>query len=317
MGGDVMAGLDAPVHRRSRTLVSAGFAHRSLPPWTALIQDVINELMEQLARRSRADLVENFTLQFPAPVMAGIVGLPREDYPRFQAWAAEILSVAAGRGRTGVTASLLMRNYLAAKLAERRLEPRDDLISALAHAEVEGSRLSDREIFSFLRLLLSAGIETTYRSAGTLLFALLTHPDQLDAVRQDRSLLPRAIEEGLRWDPPVLFIRRRSTRDTRIGEVDVPAGSAVTLMLSSANRDESRWDRPDEFDVRREPQPNLAFGSGPHVCLGLHLARLEIQVAVGTLLDRYPNLRLDPDAEPPEIGGYVFRAPPALPVLLG
>ena len=188
----------------------------------------------------------------------------------------------------------------------------------LAHAEIDGERLSDDEIFSFLRLLLPAGVETTFRSTGNLLYLLLSDPEQLEAVRSDRSLLPQAIEEALRLETPLLNITRLATRDTEIDDVAVPAGSTIMLMLAAANRDETRYDEPDRFDISRaNPKPHMSFGHGPHVCLGIHLARVEMRVALNLLFDRLPELRLDPEADDPHIRGQVFRSPTSIPVLFG
>ena len=156
-----------------------------------------------------------------------------------------------------------------------------------------------------MRLLLPAGVETTYRSLGNLLFALLSDPAQLAAIRADRSLLPQAIEEGVRWEPPLLTITRVATRDTELGGVPIPAGSTVMPMLGAANRQEDRYPDPDTFDIFRQARGHLGWGHGVHVCLGMHLARLEMRTAINLLLDRLPNLRLDPDGDDPHIRGQV------------
>ena len=187
----------------------------------------------------------------------------------------------------------------------------------LVQAELDGEHLDDAQICSFLRLLLPAGAETTYRSSSNLLFGLLTNPDQLDALRADRGLMPQAIEEGLRWEPPLLGIMRTATRDTEIDGMAIPAGSVVVVNIGSANHDERYWDNAEEFDIFRPPRQHIAFAWGPHMCLGLHLARMETRVALTQVLDRLPNLRLDPDAEPPFITGAVFRAPNSAPRRLG
>jgi cytochrome P450 len=166
-------------------------------------------------------------------------------------------------------------------------------------------------------LLLPAGAETTYRSSSNLLCGLLNDPDQLDALRTDRSLVRPAIEEGLRWEPPLTSIARTATRDVELCGVAIPEGSVVTVCLGAANRDPARWDDPDCFDVRRLPKPHLSFATGPHTCLGLHLARMETSVALNALLDRASGLRLDPEAEDVHVTGFTFRAPRALPVVLG
>jgi cytochrome P450 len=215
----------------------------------------------------------------------------------------------------GLAASAALCDYFAPILEARRAEPKEDLISALAAAEIDGAKLHDEEIYSFLRLLLPAGVETTYRSLGSLLFALLSNPAQLEAIRTDRSLLPQAIEEAVRWESPLLTITRVATRETELGGVQIPAGATVMPMLGAANRQDDRYPDPDTFDIFRQPKANLGWGHGVHVCLGMHLARLEMRTAVNLLLDRLPNLRLDPDGDDPHIRGQVFRSPTSLPVL--
>jgi len=247
-------------------------------------------------------------------VIAQILGLPRSDFPVFQRWAIEITSVASSWER-GVAASAALRDYFAAVLAERRLRPADDLISDLLVAEVDGRRLDDEEIYSFLRLLLPAGVETTYRASGNLLYGLLTNPDQLRAVMDDRSLVPAAFEESIRWEPPVTVILRRATRATELAGVPVDEGADVGLLLGSANRDERKFADPDRFDIFRASRQSVGFGFGVHVCLGMHLARMEARVAVNTLFDRLPDMHLAAAADQDlHIKGMAFRSPIALPV---
>jgi cytochrome P450 len=315
LGKHVMLGMDEPEHRRHRSLVSAAFSQRALARWEdELVERVANELIDRFADRGRADLVREFTFPYPTQIIAGLLGLPREDYPQFQRWSISLLSILVNRER-GLAASQALRDYFAPILEARRREPREDLISRLAQAEIDGQRLADEEIFSFLRLLLPAGVETTYRSTGNLLFGLLSNPRQLDAIRSDRSLIPQAIEEAVRWEAPLLMITRVATRDTVLGGVPIPAGSAVMPMLGSANREEDRYPDPDRFDVFRSQNPPISWGFGVHMCLGMHLARLEMRVAVNRLLDRLPALRLDPEGDDPHIRGHVFRSPTSLPVL--
>jgi cytochrome P450 len=316
-GRHVMLGMDEPEHRRYRSLVSRAFSQRELARrQDELVERVANELIDRFAEQGRAELVREFTFPYPTLVTAGLLGLPRADYPQFQRWSISLLSFMVNPER-GIAASAALRDYFATILAARRQEPRDDLISTLAEAEIDGEGLSDEEIFSFLRLLLPAGIETTYRATGNLLFGLLANPEQLAAVRADRSLIPQAIEEGVRWEPPLLTITRVATRDTELAGVSIPAGSTVMPMLGAANRDEHRYADPDRFDLFRQPEPHISFGHGVHSCLGIHLARLEMRVAVNLLLDRLPNLRLDPAGDDPHIRGQVFRSPTSLPVLFG
>ena len=180
---------------------------------------------------------------------------------------------------------------------------------------MEGQRLTDEEIFSFLRLLLPAGVETTYRASGSLLFGLLQRPEQLKAVMDDRSLLPQAFEEAVRWEPPVTMILRRVTRNTELAGVPIEEGADVAIMLGAANHDERRFDDPDTFDIFRTGRQHVGFGFGVHVCLGMHLARMECRVAIETLFDRLSDLRWDPaPGEDPHMEGLAFRSPTGLPV---
>jgi len=317
MGRYILVGMDNPEHRRYRALVSAAFRRSALAGWEAeLIQPAASELIDRFAGRGRAELVREFTFPYPPKVTAGLLGLPSEDYQQLQRWSTAILSVHSKRDQA-IAASAQVEKYLAGILSERRREPREDLISDLAHAELDGERLTAEEIFSFLRLLLPAGVETTYRSTGNLLFSLLSCPGQLDAVRADRSLVPQAVEEALRFETPLLYATRLAVRDTVLSGVPIPAGSTLILMLAAANRDETRWPDPDRFDIFRDPKVHISFGQGPHICLGMHLARVEMRVALNLLLDRLPDLRLDPGGGDPYIRGQVFRSPTALPVLFG
>ena len=317
LGKHVMLGMDEPEHRRYRSLVSAAFTQKALARrQDELVAVVADGLIDRFADRGRAELVRELTFPYPTQVIAGLLGLPREDYPSFQRWSISLLGIIVNRERA-VAASQALRDYFAPILAARRADPRDDLISRLAEAEIDGERLSDEEIYCFLRLLLPAGVETTYRALGNLLFGLLSSPAQLDAVRSDRSLIPQAIEEAVRWEAPLLTITRVATRDSELAGVPIPAGSTVMPLLGAANRDEDRYPDPDRFDVFRAPKPPISWGHGVHACLGMHLARLEMRVALERLLDRLPDLRLDPEGKDPHIRGQVFRSPTSLPVLFG
>lgn len=317
MGEHIILGMDEPEHRRHRALVGTAFRQKMLARWESeLVRRVVDELIDTFVDAGHAELVRQFTFQFPAQVIGGVLGLPREDFPQFQVWASAIISVNSAWER-GIAASVALKEYLAGVLEERRAYPRDDLVSDLAVAELDGERLDDEEIFSFLRLLLPAGVETTFRSSGNFIHALLTHPDQLDALRLDRSLMPQAIEEALRWEPPLLITSRVVTRDTELRGISVSAGANVTVMLGAANRDPRRYHDPDRFDIFRDPKQHISFGHGPHMCLGMHLARMETRVAVDALLDRLPDLRLDPEGDDPHIHGQIFRSPTALPALFG
>ncbi len=311
--GHTMIAMDEPEHRAHRGLVAAAFRPRLLARWEDdLVRGVVDDLLDVVAPTGRADLVRRLTFAFPVRVIARILGLPERDTAQFQRWSIELVSMVVNWDR-GVAASRSLRDYFAQQVAERRVRPGDDLISELVETELDGERLTDEAIFAFLRLLLPAGVETTYRSFGNLLFALLTHPDQLEEITADPSLRGRAIEEALRWETPLLVIPRRCLRTTRVADVDIPEGSNVNVFLGSANRDEAHYPDPDRFDLHRTPAPHISFGSGPHMCLGMHLARMETRVALDAVLERLPGLALDADEPAPKIVGTFFRSPDALP----
>jgi cytochrome P450 len=313
--GRTILQMDEPEHRKIRDLVASSFRSKMLERWEEeLVARVVNELVDGFIERGRSDLVRDVTFNFPVQVIARILGLPREDYPRFQRWALELTSVATNWER-GVAASAALRDYFADVMEERRTHPGDDLISDLVRAEVDGEQLSDEEIYSFLRLLLPAGVETTYRASGSLLFALLNDRAQMDALYADRSLFPQAFEEVLRWEPPVTVILRRAVEDTELAGVPIEAGADVALLIGAANRDERKYTEPDRYDMFRSQRQHVGFGFGVHVCLGMHLARMESRVAIATLFDRLGPLTLDPEADPPHIEGLAFRSPLSLPVV--
>jgi cytochrome P450 len=315
LGHGVMLGMDEPVHGRLRSLVTKAFTQKALSRWEdEIVGRIGNELIDGFAADGKTDLVKTFTFPYPTRIIAALLGLPEKDFPQFQRWSISMLSFTVNPER-GKAASQALVDYFKPILAERREQPREDLISSLAAAEIDGHKLDDEDIYSFIRLLLPAGVETTYRSLGNLLFGLLSNPDQLEAVRADRSLLPQAIEEAVRWDAPLLNITRVATRDTELSGVPIPQGSSVMPMLGAANRQEDRYPDPDRFDIFRASKVPISWGHGVHVCLGMHLARLEMRTAVNLLLDRLPNLRLDPDGDDPHIRGMVFRSPTSLPVL--
>ncbi|MET1041510.1 MAG: cytochrome P450 [Acidimicrobiales bacterium] len=309
--------MDEPEHHTYRGLIQQAFTRKAMERWeTDVIGPAVHALIDDFIEDGRADLVRQLTFPFPFEVIADQLVLPEDDKPRFHRMATELISVQVDMDRA-LRASADLHAYFSEVIAQRRAVPAQDLISVLAQAELDGQQLTDDEIIAFLRLLLSAGAETTYRSSSNLLYGLLTHPEQLAAVRDDRSLLPQAIEEALRWEPPLLTIMRTAAQDVALGGKDLHPGDTVVINIGAANHDETRWDDPETFDIFRPQVPHIAFASGVHMCLGIHLARMETMVAVNAILDRLPDLGLDPDAEAPYITGMVFRAPPALPVVFG
>jgi len=301
-------------HRASRALVSPLFRAKLLERWRIeLVEVVVHELIDRFASRGRADLVREFTFAFPVQVIARLMGLPREDYVRFQQLSIELLSVVYNWD-IGIAASATLKEYFGEILAERRRDPQDDLISTLAESEIDGKRLSDDEIFAFLLLILPAGVETTYRASGNLLVAMLSEPSLLETLREDRDMLRGAIEEALRWEPPISTVVRVARCDCELGGITIPKGTNVSVSVAAANRDPTHYADPDRFDPTRKNIAHLTFGGGPHVCLGMPLARMETTVAINGLLDRLPDLHLDPSAPAPNITGVAFRSPATLPV---
>jgi cytochrome P450 len=313
--GHTILMMDEPEHHAYRSLIQQAFTRKEMDRWEGdLVVPIVDELIDAFVHDGRADLVTQLLFPFPVNVIAGLLGLPREDLPQFHRWTVELISVSIDIG-IALGASAKLRDYLLAFIPERRHGDGRDMISVLAQASNDGQQLTDDEIVAFCRLLLPAGAETTYRSSSNLLFGLLTHPDQLDAVRADRALLPQAIEEGLRWEPPLLTIMRTSATDTEVCGVAVPKDSVMVVNLGAANHDDARWPDAEAFDIFRDPKPHIGFAFGPHMCLGMHLARMETRAAINRVFDRLPNLRLDVDADAPYITGMTFRAPPRLPVV--
>jgi cytochrome P450 len=313
--GPTILEMQEPEHAVYRKLHEFAFARSSMKRWDAeLVGPLVDATIAKFRDAGRADLVDAVFMPIPVRVIAALLGLPDSDILQFHRLAIDLLGFRADMDRA-LRASAEMKDYFVGILADRRETPRDDMVSILAEAEVNGVKMSDEQIYGFMRNLLPAGAETTSRSTASLAMALLTHPEQLDAVRADRSLLPQAIEEGIRWETPLLNFMREVTCDTTIGGVEVPAGATMMLSLGSANHDETRWQDPETFDIFRERKPHIGFAHGAHVCLGMHLARLESMKIFNALFDQLPGLRLDPDAPPPYITGTMFRSPPRLDVV--
>ncbi|NQZ97878.1 MAG: cytochrome P450 [Myxococcales bacterium] len=313
--GQVILAKGGDEHTRYRNLVSTAFRASRLEHWrTELIEPTIHRLLDGIAAKGRGDLVLDVTRQYPVQIIAGIIGVPLEDHEQFHAWA-EAINVGPLEPEKGMAASRAMREYLTPIVEDRRANPRADVISDIIHAEIDGEKLDDDHVYGFLRLLMPAGAETTFRVMGNCLHALLSQPDVLERVRSDRSLVSEAIEETLRFETSVTIVSRVAAKDASIGGVDVPKGASMMLLTGSANRDEARYDRPDTWDIDRKDKNHLAFGWGRHLCLGMHLARLELASGIDAILDRLPDLRFDPESPVPEIVGFAFRGPESLPVV--
>ena len=310
--GPSMLGMTGQKHRDHRNLVSKAFRAKSLARWEPeFIVPICAELIEDVTADGSTDLVEALTFEFPTRVIAKLLGLPADDLKIFRKLSFDLISIQQDI-EAGFNASMNLATYFREQIEQRRSKLTDDIIGDLVSAEIAGEKLDDDAIITFLRLLLPAGLETTYRSSGNLLYLLLTHPDQLAAVRENRDLIPSAIEEGLRFETPLVTVLRQTTEDVQMGDTVIPAGATVDLCVGSANRDEDRWPDSDKFDIFRPAQPHISFAAGIHSCLGLHLARMETRIALTTVLDRLDDLALaTPDVS---ISGLMFRSPAALPV---
>ncbi|MDX1511982.1 MAG: cytochrome P450, partial [Nitriliruptorales bacterium] len=313
--GRTMLEMTGEEHKRYRGLVAQAFRPKVLERWkTELIEPAVHGLIDGFADRGSADLVAELNFHYPARVIARILGLPDDDLPRFHHWAVSIISYAA-RKQAGLAAAAELREYLAPFVAARRADPQDDLISQLVTADLDGDHLTDEELYPFLLLLLPAGVETTYRALGNLQLGLLSSPSQLAAVRADRALVAAAVEEALRWEPPIPMLTRASTCPTTLGGAEIVEDALVTVCPGTANRDPDVWPDGEVYDLERPRRQHLTFGFGAHMCLGAHLARLEMVTALEALLDRLPGLRLDPDAEDVHVHGMAFRSPLSVPVV--
>ena len=312
IGPSILA-MEGKKHREHRNLVSAAFKSKALARWEPeIVRPICDALIDQFIDAGQADLVRDFTFEFPTRVIAELLGLPGDDLPTFRQRAVQLINYTIKYERA-FEASAALKDYFLEQIERRRAKPTEDIIGDLVTAEIDGERLSDEAIYSFLRLLLPAGLETTYRSSGNLLFLLLTHPEQFAAVQSDHALVAPAIEEGLRFETPLTTVQRFTTEDTVLQGIKIPARSAVDLCIGSANRDRHRWERSEDFDIFRKQLPHISFAAGEHTCLGLHLARMETRVALECLLSRVANLKLVTDDDP-HIYGQPFRSPTALPV---
>lgn len=313
--GRVLPVMDAPEHPRYRRLFQKAFLPGPVSKWgETLVPRVVNRFIDGFAGRGHAELVSEFTAHYPFHFIYGQLELPEDELTIFHKLTVGLMCITTDYLHA-VEASQKMGAYFQVLIEERRSAGGDDLVSLLASAEVDGERLPDDIIMSFLRILMNAGGDTTYRGTSNLLVGLLSNPDQLDAVRRDRALIPAAIDESLRWNCPVMISTRTPTQDVRLGGVDIPKGAKLDVVLGAANRDPEKYENPDRFDITRKGPRHMTFAAGAHVCIGQHLAKLEMTRALNALLDRLPNLRLNPDRPAPQIRGLGMRAPEAIHVL--
>ncbi|UZI30757.1 cytochrome P450 [Streptomyces sp. VB1] len=328
--GRTILQLSGREHAVRRALVAPAFRGSDLrEKFLPVIERNSRELIDRFRDAGSVDLVADYATRFPVNVIADMLGLDKSDYERFHGWYTAVIAFLGNLSgdpevaRAGERTRVEFAEYMLPIIRKRREEPGDDLLSTLCTAEVDGVRMGDEDIKAFCSLLLAAGGETTDKAIAGIFTNLLRHPEQLAAVRADRTLISRAFAETLRYTPPVHMIMRKSATEVALGGGTVPAGSTVTCLIGAANRDEDRYRNPDVFDIFREDltatnafsaaADHLAFALGRHFCVGALLAKAEVEIGVGQLLDAMPDLRLADGFDPVERGVFT-RGPQSLPV---
>jgi cytochrome P450 len=311
---------DPPIHTRMRKLVSRDFAPRAIRELESHVRALTATLLDEVEQKRHFDLVKDFAIPLPVRIIAKILGIPGDHHEVFKRWSDTLIDLTSLPPGTPMEDSARinlteMRAYFAEEIETRRRHPGNDLMSSLVSAHEDTEMLSAGELMQFLVILLIAGNETTTNLIGNGMLALQNHPDQLQLLRNDASLLPRTIEEMLRYDSPVQSVFRSAKEDVEIGGTPIEKGSGVFLMIGSANRDSAKFENPDVFDIARQDNDHLAFGEGIHFCLGAPLARLEAAVAFETMLNRFPHLSFD---GPPELdykASFFVRSLKSLPMV--
>jgi cytochrome P450 len=328
MGGFLITAMDDEEHKLARTLLAPAFSASTLAAWRIRAESVLNaELIAPLTPKKRSELIADLLLPAPVRVIYEIIGYPNDpqQVEQFATWGLR-MQLGAERDPARMEAAVAAAFQAAQDIYDHTLKivrarraegdvTGDDLIAHLLRANYDGRVLTDDEIVCFLRQLLPAAAETTTRSFGNMLVALLERPALLERVRGDRTLVSKVVDEGMRWCTAAQFLARQCVTDVEIRGVKIPAGAAVSLACGSANHDEDVFDNPDEFDIDRKPRPAVGFGFGAHMCIGQQVAKMEMASMLNAMLDSWPNLRLDPDAPPPKITGVQLRGPRAIHVI--
>lgn len=291
-----MLNLEPPDQARLRSLVAGAFTRRRINELRPQIQRITDNLLDAMADQDQVDLIDALALPLPIRVLSGLLGVPERDADALHGWTATLTTSALPLEQLEAAAAEML-TYVRQLLDHKRREPADDILTTLVNAHDRDRQLSQDELTSMVFLLLTAGHETTVNLIGNAVYTLLTAPGQLARLRTDAALLPAAIDEILRYEGPAKAVLRRNVEPVELGGVIIPAGSVIIVSLPVANRDPERFAVPDQLDVARPDNPHLGFGHGIHHCLGAPLARLEGVVAVGSLLNRFPGIRLALPAE--------------------
>lgn len=318
-GNPSMLGTDPPVHSRLRGLVSQAFTPKMIDQWAPRIRQRTVELLEPIAATGRMDVVRDLAYPLPVMIIAELLGVPPEDREKFKAWSSIIIAT-LGTGLDGDEAPLPQEvfdeitAYFSAIADARRANPKDDLISGLVAAEVEGTKLNMDELIQMLILLLVAGNETTTNLIGNAVQEFIAHPDELQRVLDEPALLPSAIEEVLRFHSPVQATVRRATRPVEVHGKQIEKDQAIVTWLAAANRDPEIFPDPMRFDVTRTPNKHLSFGLGIHFCIGAPLARMEARIALEELLARAGGFVRTTEGPLPRVPTFIMRGVLTLPV---
>ncbi|HEY7420060.1 MAG TPA: cytochrome P450 [Ktedonobacteraceae bacterium] len=292
---DTLVAKDPPDHRKLRNLVNLAFTPRAVARLSEHVTQITQELLDAVKAAGTMDVVSDVAFPLPAKIIAELLGVPAADWDIFRRWA--LFSGGANQnsseqtGRSPQNMRQEMGSYFLRLLEARRRNPREDLITALSFAEIDGERLSEHELVSFCFLLLAAGQETTKNLIANTILCLTDHPDSLARLQQEPELMPAAIEEVLRYLPPVWFLFRRTIQEVELGGQRIPAGQTVLAWTASANRDAAQFLEPDRFNIEREPNRHFAFGHGIHFCVGAPLARLEARIALPMMLEQLRDLK--------------------------
>jgi cytochrome P450 len=288
---DTLIAKDPPDHRKLRNLINQAFTPRSVARLSDRITHITQDLLNAAREKGEIDVVSEIAFPLPAKVIAELLGVPDEDWNIFQRWARVENSPTPTAQQNGQTMQVEMSDYFSRLLAERRRNPREDLISALSVAEVDGERLSEHELVSFCTLLLAAGQETTKNLIANAIVCFTDHPDSMQRLIREPALMPKAIEEVLRYLPPVWFLFRQTTTDIELAGQTIPANQMILAWTASANRDDTQFPNPNTFMIEREPNRHLAFGHGVHFCVGAPLARLEAKIVLPMMLEQLKNIQ--------------------------
>ena len=315
----MMISMDDPEHSRRRKLVSRGFTPRRVRDHEATIRRICTEIIDRVAPRGQCDFVWDIAAPLPLLLIADMLGFPPEAYDDLLRWSDDLIRATTADpppevALAAMEAGIAFREFQLGVIADRRAKPpQDDLVSILCYSDIDGEQLDDESIINESLLILIGGDETSRHVMTDGMLALLEHPDQLAILRENPAAIEVGVEELLRWVTPIKNMARTAARDIELHGQTLHEGDQVVLMYPSANRDETVFENPDRFDVRRDPNPHLAFGFGPHFCMGASLARIELKVMFSELLRRLPDLHLAGDPLPRRASNFI-SGPEAMPV---